>query len=354
VEVAKNTKNVAVSMNEKWQKIISEYEELEQKLIGQLDPDEMRKISKKVSYMRPSYEKIKKFVDNLNAIEENQELLKDKELADLAREEISGLKIENEKLELEIIELLSPKDPDAHKDAIVEIRAGTGGDEAGLFAGEIARMYMRYAELRGFKVEMIEKNETETGAVKEVSFAVRGNNAYSYFTYESGVHRVQRVPKTESKGRLHTSAATVYACPEHDAEEIEIPDNELKIDTFRASGAGGQHVNTTDSAVRITHIPTGIVASCQDEKSQHKNKEKAYSILISRVIEQKNEEEAKKLGEERRSKIKSGDRSEKIRTWNFPQDRITDHRIKKSFFGIKEIMEGNMDKIIDELKKFDK
>lgn len=337
-------------MKESWQKIIDEYEALAKDLHNPVDTDQLQKLSKRLSLVQEPYEKIKNFLENEKKIIENEELLKDEELGELAKEENIQLNEENEKLEKEIHALLNPPDPDEYKDAILEIRAGTGGEEAALFAGEITAMYLRYAENNNFKAEIFEKNDTENGGIKEAVFAIRGKGAYGNLKYESGVHRVQRVPKTESKGRLHTSAATVFVYPEHDEQELDIPQSEMKIETFRSSGPGGQSVNTTDSAVRITHIPTGIVVSCQDEKSQHKNKEKAMGILVSRIIEKEKEEGAKKQGDERRSKIRSGDRSEKIRTWNFPQDRLTDHRIGKNFFGIKEFLAGNIDKIIEELK----
>ncbi len=340
-------------MQENWKRVIEEYEALEKDLQTPMESQKLQKLSKRLSLIQEPYQKITKHLENQKRIEENQSLLKDKELGDLAKEEIGILEEENEKLENEIYDLLNPKNPDDSKDVIIEIRAGTGGDEAALFAGDLTRMYFKFAENKGFSTEIFDKNETEDGGIKDISFAMRGNDVYGQLKFESGVHRVQRIPKTESKGRLHTSAATVFIYPEHDEDELEIPANDIKMETFRSSGPGGQSVNTTDSAVRLTHIPTGITVSCQDEKSQHKNKERAMSILISRIIEKKKEEELQEQGEERRSKIRSGDRSEKIRTWNFPQDRLTDHRIKKNFFGLKDFLAGNLDKVIEELRKAD-
>ena len=336
-------------MQESWEKIITEYQKLSEELANTTDPHEMQKIGRKFSQAQKIYDLIQEFLKNENTIKENQEFLSDDGLKEMAEEEIAQAEKENRLLSKKIHELLNPKNPDWQKDAIIEIRAGTGGDEAAIFAGELAEMYLRYAELKGLKSEILNKNDSETGGVREIVFVVRGENAFFHFCYESGVHRVQRIPKTESKGRLHTSAATVYAYPEHEQSEIEIPDADIKFETFRASGPGGQSVNTTDSAVRLTHIPTGVMASCQDEKSQHKNRAKAMGILASRVIEKQREEEAQKQGAERKGKIGSGDRSEKIRTWNFPQDRLTDHRIGKNFFGLKDFLVGNLDKLIESL-----
>jgi len=253
------------------------------------------------------------------------------------------------KLEEQLKILLLPKDPNDEKNVIVEIRAGTGGEEAALFAGDLFRMYNRYAEKQGWKVEIIDSNPTELGGFKEVIFEIYGNGAYSRLKYESGVHRVQRVPTTEAGGRIHTSAATVAVLPEAQEVDIEINPNDLRIDIFRASGHGGQGVNTTDSAVRITHIPTGMVVTCQDERSQLKNKDKAMKVLRARLMEKAQEEQNQKIAQNRRSQVGSGDRSERIRTYNFPQGRITDHRIGLTIHQLTNVLEGELDEIIDAL-----
>jgi peptide chain release factor 1 len=248
---------------------------------------------------------------------------------------------------------LLPKDPNDEKNVIVEVRAGTGGEEAGLFAAELYRMYMRWAEQHRFKIEELSLNDTGLGGLKEVIFAVKGKGAYSMLKYESGVHRVQRVPVTESQGRIHTSAATVAVLPEADEIDVQVNDNEIRIDIFRSSGPGGQSVNTTDSAVRLTHIPTGIVISCQDEKSQLQNKLKAMRILRTRLYEVEEQKRQDAQGSARRSQIGSGDRSEKIRTYNFPQNRVTDHRINKTVYQLESVMDGDLDEFIEELSSFD-
>ncbi|HAH96562.1 MAG TPA: peptide chain release factor 1, partial [Firmicutes bacterium] len=273
----------------------------------------------------------------------------DIEMAELAKEEVQRLEELIAQYEDQLRVLLLPKDPNDEKDVIVEIRAGTGGEEAALFAGDLFRMYSRYAELKNWRVEIMSSNDTELGGFKEVIFAVEGRGAYSKLKFEGGVHRVQRIPSTESGGRIHTSAATVAVLPEAEEVDIQIAPNDLRIDVYHASGHGGQSVNTTDSAVRITHLPTGLVVTCQDEKSQLKNKDKALKILRARILAQKQEEQDAETMQTRRSMVGSGDRSERIRTYNFPQNRLTDHRINLTLYQLDRIMEGDLNEVIDPL-----
>ena len=288
-------------------------------------------------------------------IEEAKQLTGDSgELAELAKQELTESQSKLAKLEDEIFIMLTPKDPNDDKNIIMEIRAGAGGDEASLFASELYRMYLRYCEIHNFKTEIISESPNDAGGYKEVIFSIKGDSPYAKLKFESGVHRVQRVPSTESQGRVHTSTVTVAVLPEAEETDIEISPNDLKIDVFRSGGHGGQSVNTTDSAVRITHLPTGLVVTNQDEKSQIKNKEKALSVLRSRLLQSKIEKEQAKLTAERRSLIGSGDRSEKIRTYNFPQDRITDHRISYSRSGIPQAMDGNINDLTKHLQSYER
>jgi peptide chain release factor 1 len=284
-------------------------------------------------------------------IHDNRQLLeeRDEAIRELAKDEIASLRERKEALENQLKILILPKDPNDAKNVIVEIRAGTGGEEAALFAAELFRMYSRYAEARGWRVEMMSSNPTGLGGYKEIIMSIEGQGAYSRLKYEGGVHRVQRVPVTEGSGRIHTSAVTVAVLAEADEVEIAIDPKEIRTDVFRSSGPGGQSVNTTDSAVRITHIPTGIVISCQDEKSQHKNRAKGMKILRARLLEKKQEEQRSEIAATRKLMVGSGDRSERIRTYNFPQGRLTDHRINLTLYQLDRVMEGNIDEIVDGL-----
>lgn len=306
---------------------------------------ELKELTPVVETFR-SYKKAK--ADELSA----QKLLEsesDGEMKALLLDEIEDCKEKVEALSKKLKILLLPKDPNDGKNVIVEIRAGAGGEEAALFAGSLYRMYTMYAESRGFKSEVLSLNETGLGGIKEISFSVSGEGAYSRFKFESGVHRVQRVPETESGGRIHTSTVTVAVLPEAEEVDIAIDPTELQIDTFRSSGAGGQHVNKTESAIRITHIPTGTVVECQDERSQYKNKDRAMKILRSRLLEAEREKQSAEIADERRSQVGTGDRSERIRTYNFPQGRVSDHRIGLTLYKIDAIMNGDLDEIIDAL-----
>jgi peptide chain release factor 1 len=284
-------------------------------------------------------------------IEGNRELLRDgdPELREMAKAELPELEARREELAQQLKLLLLPRDPRDERNVILEIRAGTGGEEAALFAADLFRMYSRYADRKGWRIEMMSLSEADAGGLKEVVALVSGQRVFSRLKFESGTHRVQRVPETEAQGRIHTSACTVAVLPEADDVELEIDPSDLRIDVYRASGAGGQHVNKTESAVRITHIPTGVVVACQDEKSQHKNKAKALKVLKSRILDQMQAEQQAKLAAERKSQVGSGDRSERIRTYNFPQGRCTDHRIGLTLYRLESIMEGDIDEIVDAL-----
>ena len=332
---------------------IQRYEEISNLLSSVEITSDVKKItelSKEQSSILPMYQKTKQYLQPLQSIEENKELLSHQELGELAKEELKELEEEKIQLEEEIKVLLIPQDPNDDKNIYLEIRAGTGGDEAAIFAGDLFRAYIRYADLKGWKVEITSSNESEHNGYKEVIALIKGDNVYSRLKYESGAHRVQRVPLTESQGRVHTSAVTVAVMPEASDVEIDINPNDLKIDVMRASGHGGQSVNTTDSAVRITHIPTGIVVTNQDQKSQHKNKDKALKVLKARLYDLELQEKLAKEGANRKAQVGSGDRSERIRTYNYPQNRITDHRIGLTLYRLDEIMSGGLlDEIIDPL-----
>lgn len=312
------------------------------------DVKRMTELSKEQSSLEPLVLKAKEYLQAVQSIQENRALFEDKELGELAKEENKILEEQVEILESEIKILLIPKDPNDDKNIYLEIRAGTGGDEAGIFVGDLFKSYCRYADLQGWKVEIISSSENSVGGYKEVIALIKGNGVYSRLKYEGGTHRVQRVPETESQGRIHTSAITVAIMPEVDDVEVNINPNDLKIDVFRSGGHGGQSVNTTDSAVRITHLPTGITVSMQDEKSQHKNKDKALKILKARLYEAELEAKMSENTAARKLQVGSGDRSERIRTYNYPQNRLTDHRIGLTLYSLEEIMlGGTFDQVID-------
>ncbi|MEE9610851.1 MAG: peptide chain release factor 1 [Desulfatiglandales bacterium] len=310
-----------------------------------------QKYSKEYGRLFPIINTYREYNSVQEEIDKSRSLLDDPdpEMRELAREEIDALKSKISKLENDLKLLLLPKDPNDEKNIILEIRAGTGGEEAALFASDLFRMYARYSELKEWKTEILSQSSTGIGGFKEVIILVGGQRVYSRLKHEGGVHRVQRVPETEAQGRIHTSAVTVAVLPEAEEVDVEISPDDLRVDVFRASGHGGQHVNVTDSAVRITHHPTGLVVTCQDEKSQHKNKAKAMKVLLSRLLKMQQEEQQSKISEERRTMVGSGDRSEKIRTYNFPQGRVTDHRIGLTLYKLESILQGQMDTILDPL-----
>ncbi len=321
------------------------------------NPEKMIALNKEKSEIEDIVQVYEKYVKIIKDIEGNKEIIEnstEKELVDMAYAEMDVLNTQKEKLEEEIKVLLLPKDPNDDKNVIMEIRAGTGGEEAALFANDLFRMYTRYAEMRGWKYEIIDLNETGLGGTKEVILSVSGDNVYGDLKYESGVHRVQRVPETEASGRVHTSAASVAVLPEVEDVEVEINPNDLKIDIFRSGGAGGQNVNKVETAVRITHLPTGIVVQCQDERSQLKNRQKAMKVLKARLYDIEMRKQMEQISAQRKSQVRSGDRSEKIRTYNFPQNRVTDHRIGLTLYNLSNIMEGQLDALIEQLKLADK
>ena len=346
-------------MDAKLNEIKLRFEEIEKKLS---DPDVVsdqkvfRELNKEHARLSPIINKINEYNKCVKDLFDSKELIgleDDPEMKEMLSVEISSLEDKVQELNDKLMLMLLPADPNSGKDIIIEIRAGTGGDEAALFAADLFRMYTRYAEAKGWKIEYLEVNTNEIGGFKEVSFSIKSNEAYDVFKYESGTHRVQRVPETEASGRIHTSAVTVAVLPEAEEDELVIDPNDIRVDVYRSSGHGGQSVNTTDSAVRITHIPTGMVVTCQDEKSQIKNKAKALRVLSARLLETRNAEKQAKESQMRRSQVGSGDRSERIRTYNYPQSRVTDHRIGLTLYSLEKVLEGYMDDLIEALKKFE-
>ncbi len=344
-------------MFEKLSEVENRYEELERLLTDPrvlANPKEMQKLSREraeISKLVATYRAYKKVEED---VQESQQLLaeSDEEMRELAKEELQILRERQAALEKEIKILLLPKDPRDEKNIFLEIRAGTGGEEAALFAADLFRMYAKYAEINRWRVEVMSQNPTGLGGFKEIIALIEGKGVYSRLKYESGVHRVQRVPVTESSGRIHTSAVTVAVLPEADEVEVEINPNDLRIDVYRSSGPGGQSVNTTDSAVRVTHIPTGLVVTCQDEKSQHKNKAKALKVLRARLLDKLQEEQRQEISEDRKNQVGSGDRSERVRTYNFPQNRMTDHRVGLTLYRLDSILEGDLNELIDALNAY--
>ena len=338
--------------------IIDRFDELDKLLVDPkivTNQNQVKKLAQERRQLEPIVQNGKEFISLINQIEEGQKILSesDEELKNIVKEEMPELEEKRMKIEDELKILLIPHDPNDDKNTIIEIRAGTGGDEAALFAADLYRMYSRYAERSGWKHELMNLNATGIGGFKEIIFSLEGDSTYGKLKFESGVHRVQRVPKTEASGRVHTSAATVAVLPEAEEADIEVNESDLKIDTYRASGAGGQHVNKTESAIRITHLPTGLVVTCQDESSQHKNRAAAMKVLRSRLLSMEQDRIANKRAKERKSLVSTGDRSAKIRTYNFPQGRITDHRIKYTCHQLDLVLDGELNEIIEQLQLAD-
>ncbi|MFQ6604810.1 MAG: peptide chain release factor 1 [Fidelibacterota bacterium] len=345
-------------MEEKIKQIIDRYQLLGEQMSNPeiySDQKKMKELAQEHSHLKEIVTCGKQYLDVSAHLREDREVLagQDNELKELVQGEIPELEEEKRELEAQLKLLMLPKDPNDDKNIIVEIRAGTGGDEAALFGADLFRMYTRYAERRGWKTEILDSNSTGMGGLKEVIFSMEGKGVYGQMKFESGVHRVQRVPKTETSGRVHTSAATVAVLPEAEEADVEVVESDLKIDTYRASGAGGQHVNKTESAIRITHVPTGLVVTCQDEKSQHKNRASAMKVLRSRLLALEQERIAKERAEERKMQVSTGDRSAKIRTYNFPQGRVTDHRINLTLYNLEATMDGDIGNLIEQLRLAD-
>lgn len=336
------------------------YSELSQRLYEPsvaADPEQYQKTMKELKSIEEIVLTYREYKQAVKSQDESIEILEesgDSDLKELAQLELDEAKQNIEELSEKLKILLLPKDPNDERNVIVEIRGGAGGEESELFSAVLFRMYSMYAEKKGYKVEIVNANETELGGYKEISFMIEGEGAYSRFKYESGVHRVQRVPETESQGRVHTSTTTVAVLPEAEDVELEIDPKDLKIDTFRSSGAGGQHINKTSSAIRITHLPTGTVVECQDERSQYKNKDKALKVLKSRLLKEKQDKQASEIAANRKSQVGTGDRSERIRTYNYPQGRLTDHRIGLTLYKLEDILNGNLDEVIDALVTADR
>lgn len=336
------------------------YSELSQRLYEPsvaADPEQYQKTMKELKSIEEIVLTYREYKQAVKSQDESIEILEesgDSDLKELAQLELDEAKQNIEELSEKLKILLLPKDPNDERNVIVEIRGGAGGEESALFSAVLFRMYSMYAEKKGYKVEIVNANETELGGYKEISFMIEGEGAYSRFKYESGVHRVQRVPETESQGRVHTSTTTVAVLPEAEDVELEIDPKDLKIDTFRSSGAGGQHINKTSSAIRITHLPTGTVVECQDERSQYKNKDKALKVLKSRLLKKKQDKQASEIAANRKSQVGTGDRSERIRTYNYPQGRLTDHRIGLTLYKLEDILNGNLDEVIDALVTADR
>lgn len=342
-------------MLEKLGQVVEKYEDISQQLSDPAivsDQKLFKTLMKEHKKLTPVVETYRSYERAAEEMAQTRQLLEEKldpELREMAEQEYKLLKDRAAALEEELKILLLPSDPNDEKNVIMEIRGGAGGEEAALFAHSLFRMYAMYAESKGWRIEVLDANETELGGIKEISFLIEGENAYSRLKYESGVHRVQRVPDTEASGRIHTSTVTVAVLPEAEEAEVEISPADLQIDTFRSSGAGGQHVNKTESAIRITHLPTGLVVECQDERSQHKNKDKAMKVLRAKLLEQAQQKQQSEIASERKSQVGTGDRSERIRTYNFPQGRLSDHRIGLTLYKLEDILNGALDQVVDPL-----